>query len=336
MTITRVNPTGWKTRDELTHDSMNQIDTNITYGLDKRDGYVDTLSSAITVTGSAEFQTGSFITLDNPSVFQVIDDSSPLYIGAEIRGDTRGSANDPLRLGYQSVPVISTSQTLTASQMTTQVMTLTGILSNNTVLTLPAISGYAKIVDNQTTVDGYSLSLVATGSSNPLLLSSGASWIYCDGTDLIFGPHRTPLQVVDFNSQNDGYSFSTPNYQSTSSSSLIKVTNGSSIYSNDFSCNLGDILEIFYTANSKPSATVSSYIEILVQITKPDASVNPLNETIFINENTGTAYPANASFNTLYTCVATGTHTVALYVKSTSGTATVLVPLVFTIKQVRP
>lgn len=59
MTILRIKPSSWAVNEKLTSAQMNQVDTNATYALDRRDGYSDTLSSTVTVANGGSFTFGS-------------------------------------------------------------------------------------------------------------------------------------------------------------------------------------------------------------------------------------------------------------------------------------
>jgi hypothetical protein len=66
--ISRVKPSTWAVNEKLTSAQINQIDTSLTYALDKRDGYSDTLGSDVTVTGgSLTFSSGTSITTNSGS-----------------------------------------------------------------------------------------------------------------------------------------------------------------------------------------------------------------------------------------------------------------------------
>lgn len=55
MSISRIKPFNWAVNEKLTSAQINQIDTSLTYALDKRDGYADSLGSDVTVNSSGSF-----------------------------------------------------------------------------------------------------------------------------------------------------------------------------------------------------------------------------------------------------------------------------------------
>lgn len=69
MAISRIKPTTWAVNEKLTSTQINQIDTSLTYALDKRDGYSDTLSSSVTVDngGSFTFNSGTSLSMASGS-----------------------------------------------------------------------------------------------------------------------------------------------------------------------------------------------------------------------------------------------------------------------------
>lgn len=52
MAISRVKPANWGIGEKLTSAQQNQLDTNVTYSLDKRAGQTDTLESVVTCSGA--------------------------------------------------------------------------------------------------------------------------------------------------------------------------------------------------------------------------------------------------------------------------------------------
>ena len=167
MTIKRSNPLGWFSGDSITPAQANAMDINITNGLDKRDGYSDTLASDITVAAGAgiTFATSSGLTID-PSTVYIYGNhgNTSLAIGPELIGDN--SQSDPLRFGILTVnisdiPVTSTGvaatrnsiavptvRTFNINQCNKFIIKLTGTLdATNTYLLLPVIAGYSKLID---------------------------------------------------------------------------------------------------------------------------------------------------------------------------------------------
>jgi hypothetical protein len=88
MSIPRVNTFGWTTNSELTSDQANELDTNITYALDKRDGYSDTLRSQVTISGNGDVYVGAGTTIDANTSTSTIKASAS---GAKLEASASGA-----------------------------------------------------------------------------------------------------------------------------------------------------------------------------------------------------------------------------------------------------
>lgn len=207
MSINRVNPNGWQYRKSLTSAQINQLDTNTTYGLDKRDGYTDSLESSVTVEsdGYITFADDGYLSIIQPENVSIGD--GVLSIGAELNGDV--NQNDTLRFGFADQTVTSPTTTVANAAYNKFAIRLNGTLTADTDVILPAIAGYTKVIDNQTAnnlnqlnSDGYNISdgyllTVKTPSGNGVVLNGGKSaLVYCDGTDIQFGAYTQPNALI--------------------------------------------------------------------------------------------------------------------------------------------
>jgi len=99
MTIYRVNPSNWATGSRVTKSQVTLLDKDISYGIDKKQGNTDIVSSGITVAaggggnGGATFQSGSSIDIQDPAIIEI--DDGNMAIDCQIIGDKQ-----PIRHGY--------------------------------------------------------------------------------------------------------------------------------------------------------------------------------------------------------------------------------------------
>jgi hypothetical protein len=97
----------------------------------------------------------------------------------------RGVPGTPLRTGRIAANVAGGAATvvLQPAQLTAQILELTGALTQDTDVVLPALDQYALFVANRTT--GAFRLRVRTANGQGVVLPRGASeWIYCDGVDI--------------------------------------------------------------------------------------------------------------------------------------------------------
>jgi hypothetical protein len=109
----------------------------------------------------------------------------------------RSVPGTPLRTGRIAANVAGGAATivLQPNQLTAQIIELTGALTQDTDVVLPALDQYALLVVNRTT--GAFRLRVKTANGQGILLPPGASeWVYCDGTD-IRGRPSGMQRVVD-------------------------------------------------------------------------------------------------------------------------------------------
>lgn len=143
MSISRVKPSNWAINQKLTSAQINQIDTSLTYALDKRDGYSDTLSSSIAVDGYFTFETGSSITMKSGSTITLQSGSilvSDATSTANLSGVTNHYGNCNIRNGalLQVLPgatqiFSSTSSLVAGSGVTVNLAGATTTVSDFTV-----------------------------------------------------------------------------------------------------------------------------------------------------------------------------------------------------------
>ena len=330
MTISRANPNGWKFGDTLTSVQANIIDTNTTYGLDKRSGQSDTLGSNIVVTGNMSIATGASWNISNPS--SVYISSGTLVTGAQINGDS--TQNDPLRFGYQQVPITSTLQTLTSLQSNTFVIQFTGNLTGDTTVLLPAISGYTKVIDNQTTGNNFAftVSTPVVGSTGSILINPGKQvMVYCDGAKLNYAGTNAPNTVINLFNVHE---ISSP--ASVVSSTSGTVTGLAGVYGTTFTnVQIGDIFDITWRgAIYASSGTAIAYIDAATGNFQNGESGQLFETTL---STTATSVDAPSGIPGLFNTTITTTSTTAVGLFLVLGSnATILSPLSLTIKQIRP
>jgi len=324
MAITRVKTGGWKYGDNLTSSQLNDLDTNVTYGLDKRVGETDTLSSDVTVDGSLTFNAGSSLILD-PSTVTIGD--GVLSTGAELIGDD--SVSDPLRFGYNEVTISSPTVTLTATEYNTFNIKFVGVLTADTQITFPATAGYAKIIDNATTGD-YELSVIASGSSNKIVINQGKQkLVFCDGTNLIVGSDSSTYSLISYFNKKQSSVFGT--FVATiNSTSYILIDSG---YSTSFTdVQLGDIFKIEYRVRS--TATLGDGARIGVYVSGSGGD-DILTESIF--EHSESDFFPVAGMVAEWTATSTSNLTIELRAKSLSGgDVDIYSPVNFSIEHIRP
>lgn len=346
MTIQRVNPNGWIVGDEVTggpSGQMTQLDINASSGLDKRKGQTDTLSSSVNITGSMTFPNGSSLVI-SPTAVTI--QPGTLKIGAQLQGDS--NTNDPLRFGYQSIAATSGTQTLTANQYNTFAIRFTGVLTGNASIIFPSVSGYTKIIDNQTT-GNFTLNITTNSATNAgITISSGKQVImYCDGTNLIQAGLTINNEIISIQSLAESSAltggtatFGTPISTTSGDTSYHTVvanlnSASGSTYSFSFNnVNTGDIFDIFYRCDGYVT-NGSDIMSISVA-----ANGTTLNETIMTSSSTTPAAGVFSSIFTNYTASSTATLTFNLQFKTNNATAGhnawIAAPLAFSIKQIRP
>lgn len=346
MSINKINPNGFKYRDIPTSAQLNQLDTNATYGLDKRSGQTDNLQSIVTVKngGGVIVANDGYLTINNPNNVSI--GPGVLSIGAQLQGDV--SQNDTLRFGYQAVAITNGTNTLSASQSNTFVIKLTGALTGNATVILPNVVGTVKAIDNQCTVsgDGYTVTVItnsvgATGvifSALAVFNNSGGAltykfgkqaMVYCDGFDYKLASQTQPNSLINLFHHHDPANFNTNIYTLTNTTTAaIDPTYKFTFYN----VNVGDIFDITYQLIFITSPIVGPYT---VQVINSQTGILP--ETVItLFQNPGSTFPYNiqtywvspANYNSIVweldTFVPVG------------GNIGIYSPLNFTVKQYRP
>lgn len=258
--------------------------------------------STISTGGSLQLQSGTGSTSTN--------DGSVLISGA-IAGDS--SRLEPLRFGYISIALASTSTTLTASQYCFQTVKFTGALSANSTVDFPNVAGYAKLIHNATS-NNFTLT-VRAGGVGVIIPQGSRQWVYCNGAGLISG--NPPNQIIRVSHYDTGSATYGTTLNSTSGASGFQ---NSSILITLTEAQSGDKLLINGTIAVKADPTaVGDYIVTVVD----GASVTTnLPETEFKTTATGTLLMMPIS--TSYSLTATGTCTVRIrFATSVPGVADV-------------
>lgn len=121
MSISRIKPFDWAVNEKLTSSQINQIDTSLTYALDKRDGYADSLGSDVTVnsSGSLIFASGGSLTANSGS-FVTFYGTTALATG----GTFSASAGSTMSLA--GALNISGSTTISGATTLSNTVTLSG------------------------------------------------------------------------------------------------------------------------------------------------------------------------------------------------------------------
>ena len=323
MAFTRANPFGWFKTDTLTSDQINQIDTNVSNSLDKRDGYVDTISSALTIdaTGSMTFASGSTLDIANPASITI--GAGDLVIDCSILGATY-----PLRFGLADEDVTSTSHTVSQASFTKHIIALRGTLTGATDVILPTLSGYSKIIHNLCNAGAYTLTVKTATGLGVLIPPGKVALVYCDGTDIVQGPIKESNTIVSIQHNADAGSYGT-SIQAVTTAAYTDVTGYMFTFTNT---KAGDIFDVIYTAgltNTDPAGT--TYLQIV-------NSENPFSENETIFPNAGTAQ-GTATIATQYTTTSDhASFVIGLMTKvnNASYPGAVVAPLSLTIKQIRP
>ena len=322
MAFTRANPFGWFKTDTLTSDQINQIDTNVSNSIDKRDGYVDTISSTLTIdaTGSMTFDSGSTLDIQNPASISI--GLGDLAIDCSILGATY-----PIRFGLADEAVISTSHTVSSASYTKYIIALRGTLTGATNVILPTISGYSKIIHNFCS-GAYTLTVKTAAGTGVLIPEGKVALVYCDGTNIVQGPVKESNTIESIQHNADANSYGSV-VQAVTTAAYTDVTGYMFTFTNT---KAGDIFDVIYTAgltNSDPAGT--TYLQIV-------NSEDPFSENETIFPNAGTAQ-GTATIATQYTTTADhASFVIGLMteVNNASYPGSVVAPLSLTIKQIRP
>ena len=335
MAIYRVSPTGWQFKSTLKASQLNQLDKNATYGIDKRLGYTDNISSHLTVEngGSITLQPGSILNIDPMAVVLY---PGTLFVGCEIQGDEYN--NSTLRFGWTSYAGTS-SATVPAATYCKGIIKLTGTLTSNVVLKFPSrviqstiyggtqvttLYGWSKIIDNATIQDGYTLTLTpcnesgtSTGTSIQLP-ERKPSFVYCDGANMVLGPGRSPYTCENIQYRTANVSPGTLYYTFTSAEDIETLT-----FTN---VAVGDLYEIMYTAGLQNVGSPSDVGSLYVNVAGVDIA-----NTIWLTYDLNTIYN---TFTTTYVATVPGTNVVKLKA-GTAGAYNIYSPYNFSVKLIK-
>ena len=195
MAITRVNPSDWALNDRLTRAQITQLDKNMSYTIDSVAGHTDTIKSDLTVdsTGSIIGATGSALIVEDPYDISIADGYAE--IDARIIG-----LNNPINFGYVTQALSPTGTTALAAVAweSAQVIELTGLITANVTLTVPAIYGYTKLfVGGFNTFFNHKVT-ITTGSGEVVILGMNQNvLVYCNGVDVYEVARHGHGQLVD-------------------------------------------------------------------------------------------------------------------------------------------
>ena len=137
---------------------------------------------------------------NNISNVNLIGDVFLSTVSGNIIGST--NTNETLRFGFNIVDVSGGSNyTLNNSQYNSQMIELIGTITNNINVILPTVSGYSKLIKNNTTFSGNPYDItVKTLSGNGVLIPNGSSeWVFCDGTNIESGTFQQRETSIDSN-----------------------------------------------------------------------------------------------------------------------------------------
>lgn len=149
--------------------------------------------NAITISTTDLSISSTDITIDAATNLNLA--GSAVKIDGVVTGNS--SSTETLRFGFTSVAVTSSNVTLISSQYNTQAIEITGTLTGNRNVILPAVSGYSKLIINNGTDNQYRIT-VKTLSGNGVVIPPGASqWIYCDGTNINSGSFKQRETPID-------------------------------------------------------------------------------------------------------------------------------------------
>jgi hypothetical protein len=323
MSFNRVNPFGWFKSETLTSAQANQLDTNISNGIDKRDGSSDTISSDLTVdtTGKLTFENGSTLTIKDPTGIAISDGN--FACGATLIGDTY-----PLRFGLADVTVNSTSFTVTEDGYRMHCIVLHGALTGATNVILPTKSGYSKIINNQCT-GVYNLTVKTAAGTGVMVPNGKAMLLYCDGTNIVEGPAQPKNEIKTILWKAESSANYGDQFKHVTLASYDDLFGYLFIFTD---VKAGDKFDINYTAGlTNTSGVGTTYIQVANTET-----AYALKETIFMN--TGTAQNTT-TLSTMFTAgvdAATLSFSLVAWVDSVSHDGYVCSPLSLTIKHIRP
>jgi hypothetical protein len=337
MSIDKVNYNGWTYKSSLTATQLNQLDTNLTYVVDKRQNQTDTIESDLT------FDSNSSITLSSGSLTV---DATKLYLYpgtiklTEIIGDGM-----PLSLGQTAFPFTGPYYVMSDVEVSNTFVILTGVKTSDVILYMPIYhtatlpsgadevlnsAGSIKVFDNRTTGDAYFVTIVPLNENgnilpigNVTLPNNRATLVHCDGSYLYNSFYVPPYSNKSLQFYN---STATPGttYFATLSTTPVQVTNCLFTF-NDVE--VGDAFEINYNV-VMDTTNSSQYATTVVKFNS-----TALNETSRTTNST-TAKAFNMTIT--YISGASGVVTLGLFLSIGTGyVATLYNPISFSVKHLK-
>jgi hypothetical protein len=123
-----------------------------------------------------------FMTFGEPGYFRADPSVAVLKTARPLLGDDL--AADPGRRGFIARSVAGGADvTLTASEYIHEMIQLTGALTSNISLILPAVAGYKRWIWNATS-GAFTLTVRTPAGTGTVVAPSRGAWVMCDGTDI--------------------------------------------------------------------------------------------------------------------------------------------------------
>lgn len=323
MGFTKVNTAGWYPRDTLTSAQINQIDTNISNGVDIRSGATNAIQSDMTfIAGTTTtFDSGATLVINVPEDVTIANGT--LTIDCQIIGDTL-----PLRFGLATEALTGSTYPISSNGQIKSIIVLTGILTTDVQVQFPATTtaqSYFKLIDNQcTTANGSKISITTTDfTSSGVYIpneKTGLVWVGSGGCSVLAEP-ANKVDSIFFKSESASYGTI---YQTFTTGSSVAVTG----YKADFvDVVAGDQFEISYTAGL---SSAGSSDNILLEVNTSLTGFIPSSATLV----TGTTEIVQ-SINTLYTAVSSvSTFYIELRCTNSISNGYIRNPLSFTVKKI--
>jgi len=127
-----------------------------------------------------------------PNYYRIDTAAGSLKVGSPLLGDDL--AQDPGRRGYLTKPVAGLGVTVTHSPTATvtllpteyihEMIMLTGALTENINVILPALLGYKRWIHNNTT-GPYKLTVKTPAGTGKAIAQGQAAWVMCDGANIL-------------------------------------------------------------------------------------------------------------------------------------------------------
>jgi len=194
MGFNRVNTAGWYTRDTLSSAQINQLDENVSNGVDIRNGSTNDIESDLTMVSgtTTTFDSGAALVINVPENVTILNGT--LTIDCQIIGDTL-----PLRFGLETEAISGSTHAVSSSAYTKAIIVLTGALTVDVQIQFQATTtaqSYFKLIDNQcTTANGSRISITTTDfTSSGVYIPNGKTgmiWVGSSGCSVLPEPANT-------------------------------------------------------------------------------------------------------------------------------------------------